>query len=302
MGVLEHSASGRREALASDLLIGRDAACFLRLSDGRASAVHARLRWTGECWAVRDLGSRNGTWLNRVRLESVEERLVPPGAVLDFGHPGERWTLTHDGPPGALAVCLSDGRRREAVHDMIVLPGEEAPELVVCCDGRDWQLEQDAASRAVADQEVVNAGGVAWRLYLPVISERTRQTDEALPELSITSAWFRVSQDEEHVDLTLRWPGGETHLEPRAHLYALLTLARMRLAAEDRADGERGWIEVDRLARMLGTDRKTLNVHLWRAREQVAKAGFSDVSPLLERRHLSAQIRIGLADLHITRF
>lgn len=302
MGVLEHLASGRREPLASDLLIGRDPACFLRLSDARASGVHARLRWTGMAWALRDLGSRNGTWINRERLEGTDERTVPPGAQLDFGHPGERWVLSADGPPGALAVCLSDGRRREAVHDLLVLPSELNPEVVICYDGRAWQIERDEGSRAVVDQELVTLAGDAWRLYLPVVTESTRQTDDALPELALTEACFRVSQDEEHVDLTFRWPGGEVHLEPRAHLYALLTLARLRSAAADEVEGERGWVAVDRLARMLGTDRKTLNVHLWRAREQVAKVGFLDANALFERRHVSAQIRIGLSQIQIARF
>ena len=302
MGVLEHPATGRREPLASDLLVGRDAACFVRLSDARASGVHARLRWTGLAWAVRDLGSRNGTWLNRERLDGVDERVVPPGATLDFGHTGERWVLASSAPPVALALCLSSGARVEASRELLALPSEENPEVVVCYDGQNWQLEQDAASRAVADQELVTVGNEPWRLFLPMVAESTRQTDDSLPDLACTDACFRVSQDEEHVDLTFRWPGGEVYLEPRAHLYALLTLARERLAATDQPDGERGWLAVDRLAKMLGTDRKTLNVHLWRAREQVARVGFLDANMLFERRHTSAQIRIGLSQITISRF
>ena len=46
------------------LEIGRDSRCGLVVDDRRVSKQHARLRWTGEGWALEDLGSKNGTTVN----------------------------------------------------------------------------------------------------------------------------------------------------------------------------------------------------------------------------------------------
>jgi pSer/pThr/pTyr-binding forkhead associated (FHA) protein len=46
------------------LIIGRDAACNLRLDDATVSAQHARLSYHHNQWWLEDLRSRNGTLLN----------------------------------------------------------------------------------------------------------------------------------------------------------------------------------------------------------------------------------------------
>lgn len=48
--------------------IGRDAGCAILLSwDTMVSRNHAELAWSGSGWVARDLGSRNGLWVNGVR-------------------------------------------------------------------------------------------------------------------------------------------------------------------------------------------------------------------------------------------
>ncbi len=48
--------------------IGRDAGCAILLAwDTMVSRNHAELAWNGSGWVVRDLGSRNGLWVNGVR-------------------------------------------------------------------------------------------------------------------------------------------------------------------------------------------------------------------------------------------
>lgn len=46
------------------LEVGRDPKCDLVLEDSTISKRHARLRWTGNGWALEDLGSKNGTTAN----------------------------------------------------------------------------------------------------------------------------------------------------------------------------------------------------------------------------------------------
>ena len=50
-------------------LIGRAADNTIELADERVSAHHARLTYTGGQWVLEDLGSRNGTFVNELRVD-----------------------------------------------------------------------------------------------------------------------------------------------------------------------------------------------------------------------------------------
>ena len=63
--------------------IGRSIECDCVVSEASVSRRHAELRRVGEGWLVRDLGSRNGTRLNGVRVTAETE--ARPGDVLAVG-------------------------------------------------------------------------------------------------------------------------------------------------------------------------------------------------------------------------
>jgi pSer/pThr/pTyr-binding forkhead associated (FHA) protein len=57
----------------SDFIIGRSPEVWLQLDDGEqnVSRLHAKLSPVAGRWAIEDLGSRNGTWVNGDRLARV---------------------------------------------------------------------------------------------------------------------------------------------------------------------------------------------------------------------------------------
>ena len=59
--------------LNTALQIGRADACHIKLADTYASNFHARLYPQNGAWHVEDLGSTNGTYLNRQRVSGVVE-------------------------------------------------------------------------------------------------------------------------------------------------------------------------------------------------------------------------------------
>jgi hypothetical protein len=77
-------------ALSADsIMIGRSTECDYVVTHPSISRRHASLRRAGEHWLLRDLGSRNGTWLNGMRVtEEVEAR---PGDQISLG--GVRFRL-----------------------------------------------------------------------------------------------------------------------------------------------------------------------------------------------------------------
>ncbi len=56
---------GRRHDLTQEMTIGRAPGCAIVVTDSFASQLHARVFDRDGDWFVEDLGSRNGTWLNR---------------------------------------------------------------------------------------------------------------------------------------------------------------------------------------------------------------------------------------------
>ena len=76
-------------ALAEELTIGRAAGCHVTLDDTFASQIHARMfRRDGQIY-VEDLGSTNGTYLNRTKVTGPQvmrrgDRLQVGNTVLEF--------------------------------------------------------------------------------------------------------------------------------------------------------------------------------------------------------------------------
>ncbi len=66
------------------LVIGRASACDLRLQHPSISRRHAQLMRQGDRFILRDLGSQNGTFVDRVKVTSDQE--VPLGAEIALGN------------------------------------------------------------------------------------------------------------------------------------------------------------------------------------------------------------------------
>jgi hypothetical protein len=82
--VTEGSLKGTTIALGqAPILIGRAPECTLVLDDDYASGRHARLSLQGGTWMVEDLGSTNGTFLGRNRVQDPVP--IAPGATVRIG-------------------------------------------------------------------------------------------------------------------------------------------------------------------------------------------------------------------------
>lgn len=59
---------GRTFPLAEELTVGRAAGCSVTLDDTFVSQIHARVFAQNGQWFVEDLGSTNGTYVNRTKV------------------------------------------------------------------------------------------------------------------------------------------------------------------------------------------------------------------------------------------
>ena len=288
MGKLTQRESGREHVLAPHTLVGRGSGVHLRLRGGDVSSAHSTITWTPHGWRVRDLGSRNGTWLNGSAVPTGRGVAVLEGAELRFG--AEAWTLTDDGPPAATASC--NDIVVEAIDGVLLLPdADRAEAFVYHDDDLGWVVEVDEQRRAIDDGDEIEAGGSTWQLVLPEPVEATFEAN--LPELETIHLHFAVSRDEEHVQVSVAGPDGwSAVLPPRSYHYMLLTLARLRLDEAGAPAAERGWVFRDDLCKMLRVSARTLTVHLCRAHRQLADAGVLGASDLFEYRPASRLLRL----------
>lgn len=97
------------------VVVGRSAECTLPISDDYASSRHARLTRQGSAWFIKDLDSRNGTFINGQRIDQTERvtvadsirigqtelRLVPMDPMPGGGATAGQGTVPGQGMPGA---------------------------------------------------------------------------------------------------------------------------------------------------------------------------------------------------------
>lgn len=296
MGILQ-SVQHRRVFLpGAHATVGRASSCDLVLRFDYVSSTHAIVRWNGTGWEVRDLHSRNGTFLNGRRLVPGERAALPRGGRLSFGSSGSTWALVDDAPPRARAVA-PDGRVATADGGLIALPDADSPELQLF-EGADnrWLAESAEKEFEVVDGDVVVAGGIAWSVRLPAVVPHTLDPASLRDAPDQHRLTVLVSTDEDYVELELQHPDGRVdRLEHRAHHPLLLLLARARLADGDRSVREQGWVYVEVAQSELGLDAGRLSLHIFRARQALAAVGLPNAAGSIERRRGSGQIRLGLS-------
>jgi len=291
--------------LESDHVVGRLPTCKLRFDDRYSyiSAQHARIHWTGEQWEIRDLASKNGTFVDGRRLSAGEDCALRAGQVIALGHPEQAWRLEDASAPRFMV--LGDGNRAiVAEDDLVVLPSPEAPlaTLYKTSDGV-WVLERaNDALLPLQDQQVFELVGESWRVCCPDIVGPTANPPPAHEVKQIT-LHFGVSRDEEHVEIHVGVDGADADLGSRAHNYILLTLARRRLADAEAGIPETscGWVYQDELVTELGTTGPQLNVDIFRIRRQFAALPLVDAAHIIERRPRTGQLRIGVPRSRVDR-
>jgi hypothetical protein len=289
--------TGRRFPISASCVIGRGPHCALSIGDAFASAEHARIFWNGHGWQIRDLGSRNGTFVDGRPLTPGVPIGIGAGSTIGFGRAEASWLMDDASAPRAQAVRVDTKEVQIADKGLLVLPSEENIQVSIYqAESGHWLLEQhDDEVRTLEDLEIVSVGGASWRIELPTPIESTPLVEG---ELTLSRAFFRfwVTKNEEDVELALMFPGHEIRLEKREHTYLLLFLARARKEDAGLPEEERGWRSRGQIQKALRIDENQLNVSIHRARRQLADAGVHDAACVVEVRRGKRRIATGAFD------
>ncbi len=283
---------------------GRSSDTLLEQLD--ASQLHASIRWTGTAWELRD-HSRNGTLIDDILLPPAKGHVLRVGNAIAFGRgAGAMWIVEDTAAPSTLLWPLGHDHTPIPLGSSNLLPqGQDAELSIHCSEQGQWVCTTPQGSWVLEDGDEVQFANQTWCF---IVAAEVTSTMEAMvgvnsPSRSRPALDFTVSLDEEHVCLQVRDGGLQLDLGERSHHYALLILARMRLADAQRLSDSHahGWVELERLAKMLGLDPGHLNIQIFRMRKQLALAlpPGAHVPELIERRRGS--LRFGSLRFRITR-
>lgn len=317
MAILQDEQTEHRLYLRALHVFGRNPAkADTLLGNADASQIHASIRWTGALWELLD-HSRNGTLVDGTPMTSNGKQPLAVGQKIRFGPVSTTtWVVKNLDPPCAmLQPEHPDGSDGDVIllKTIHFLPDESAPEASVYRSALgQWILETAEGDRVLQDGDLIEVAAAGrryawrfiWRLFASNEFEVTMNVREfGAPAADGVFFDFTVSQNEEHILLTISSDGKSVSLGERTHHYSLLTLARTRFQDAERGldVSSQGWLSIEQMSRMLGLEQSHLNTQLFRARNQIARefSKENNLENVIERRR--GEVRFGAFRFRIVR-
>lgn len=180
------------------ITIGRDGANDIVIDHPLASRRHARLERTEEGYAVRDLESTNGTFINQERVEGLcqlhnQDQIIIADTVIIFQDPEA--TMKGVLPPELLRAVREELRVDSRTKEVLIKGATLQPPLTVkefqllelLYNRRGQVISKDEIARQVWDYEVFDYNAIDALVY------RLRQRiepDPAHPRYLVTQRGF----------------------------------------------------------------------------------------------------------------
>ncbi|KAF7783569.1 hypothetical protein PRUB_a3370 [Pseudoalteromonas rubra] len=228
--------------------------------------------------------SKNGIWLNSVRLKSNQDTQLSVGDCIRFSNLAQlEFKVICCAPPQDL--LLPNVTEHDPIDTHIVLDGyhlfptEGTPEIAMFFDisNCQWCVENldTQQIKNLTDGDLVTIGGKHWRLSITAINE-SKATIPAKDIANQLEYEISLSQDEEQTNIIMSSPHGVIDLKERAHHYLTALLARYKANAYHARvpvdELAQGWVSIKALARDLGHSENHVNILVHRARQQIYQA------------------------------
>lgn len=304
MASLLHLPTQQRLVVRATHTFGRNPASaqtLLKASD--TSLIHASIRWNKDRWEILD-HSRNGSFVNGIRLPANVWTVLTCGQILQFGHALEsRWEIVDLDAPQTMLFPHGTGSMIPLNTLQNLLPNEQQPEFSIhIANNGLWVLENADGLHTLTDGQMLEMSGVKWEF---VCQHQLQETQDMHVSKSavLPHYLFHCSQNEEHVSLHVLHNEHYLDLGERSHHYCLLMLARHKLRDQEHLPGAQnmGWLDLNQFSRMLGLEIAHINIQIFRARKQLLQAIPEAASwpELVERRR--GEVRLGACNFRIMR-
>jgi len=297
MGAIKDLLTREVRHLEVEYRIGRARGCSLRLLETFVSAQHATLSWTGACWLLRDLMSRNGTFVDGRRLPAGSCHPLLRGARIAFGTAASHWELIDASPPAVLVTSLAAARQMVAYDGILAIPSRTDPRAMLYrnSEGR-WVVEKPNESiTPIAPMQTFTLGDDSWRFSSPPEPPEGAGDASVVTRMAHVQLNFLVSSRDEPLQVQITYADRTIDLGVAECDRLLLALARRRLSDDARGVGPAasGWVDEEELASELAPRRFDLNAEICCVRQQFSRAEVLDPGTIVSRRPRTRQLRIG---------
>ena len=274
MAYLKNTASGEENFLFGRHIVGRLRESNTILSCADSSPIHAIISWNHGSWQIKDISAK-GVYINGLKMPPASQCRMHQGDQIKFGSEnGVVWTLLNEDPPQSMLISMSSNLPAITLSDKVVaLPSTDNP-LAVLSKSRYgyWICEGPEKTHELKSGDLVGDRDNQWQFVDWSVLEGFKESNIAQSKKAEhLSFLFNVSQDEEHVSLTVQVGEKKLPLGERSHHYLLLLLARKKL--ENKFAGitneEQGWILTSELSKMLGLSERHINIQIHRIRKQL---------------------------------
>lgn len=284
--------------LVSNHIFGRLAtAVDTEIRHNSISRIHFCVEFHKGCWWLVDY-SRNGTWLNGIKLNKNQRKPLKVDDQITFGqHQSFLYHFIDNAEPRDL-LCLRESAGKPILQTIELLPNKttslpNAAELVFT--DPHWAYTYRGNTLVLADQDWVDMAGENWQLML--VNQPENTAEQLINQHTIDQIELHIftSLDEETTRASIHVGEHGITLKSRSHLYLMLLLARAWV--KDYAKGtdrsECGWMYVDELSNMLNMPETALNIQVYRMRKQLLTAleGYFHENDMVIRRR--GQLKLG---------
>lgn len=277
MAILENSFTQTPIYLRISHVFGRASASVNTVVNGeKASRVHASITWQEDYWAIQD-SSTNGTFINGEKIQRNHKRRLKLNDKIHFGEVSEDyWIFSDDSAPKPMLVPIGGNGDTIELTELTVLPNNESPEVSLYpLPNQIWHCETHSKSEPVYTGDTIQTSQGDWYFVdnYPLGETSFFIGQESNPSLESTAS-FTVSQNEEHVSLTVTIGKYEFNLGRKIGHYMLLMLARKRLEDLDNnvSQSEAGWLDKGIICGELRTEEQYMNIQIYRYRKQLEQA------------------------------
>ncbi len=70
----------------TSFFVGRSSDCDIQFDESLVSRIHAIFYYNDGTWYIEDLNSKNGVWINEIKLEPMKKHLLKRNDVIDLAH------------------------------------------------------------------------------------------------------------------------------------------------------------------------------------------------------------------------
>ncbi|BDD05069.1 FHA domain-containing protein [Aureibacter tunicatorum] len=276
MAFIKNQKTGKKHVLNYQHAIGRSKSNHLYIPLLDISRLHATIFWQLGRWFLKD-HSRNGTLVDFHLIHHSVCALNKDSLIQFGGNDDTVWELCDSERPTSYILSNEDDDSFYDLGEGMLFPDSENP---VCSFFRSknskWMLDNGDMTFEIAHKQILKIGGKEWLFF------ENDPLNETVVNVEIFGSilfFFKLSTDEENVDLKLRYNEWVCDLGDRVHNHLLLVLARKR--EKDKLKKlrveEQGWIKNEELTVLLtkelqkDVDIYYLNILVYRIRRQLAR-------------------------------